>query len=149
MKWRGLLEAYIHFRVTAGPRGVHSGGYLTNMALHDTPLRISKHYDRNRASLQILLRRHILVGGQEDRKSGLLGGLQQFPVNQLVPPGILRFGDGMTFQERNKRRGRALIKENAHQRTPINGKRTTGHQDCGQRSRARRQSVLASRRTTP
>jgi hypothetical protein len=46
------------------------------VALHDTPLRISKHYNRNCAALQILLRRYILVGRQEYFKSGFLGGFQ-------------------------------------------------------------------------
>ncbi len=103
------MEGNFRLGVAAGRGCIHSGGYLPNMALHDTPSRISKHYNRNGAALQILLRRHILVGGQEHRKSGFLGGFQQFPVNELVPPGILRFGDGVTFQGRNKRRGRAVI----------------------------------------
>jgi hypothetical protein len=77
-------------------------------------LRISKHHNRNSAALQILLRRHVFVGGQQYLESGLLGGLQQFAVNQPVPPGILRLGDGVAFKKRDQRRRRAVIKENEH-----------------------------------
>src|ERR1039457_5727994 len=90
-----LYERYIHLGVTTRGRGVHSGGYLADMALQNAPLGISRHDNCNGSALEILLRCHILGGRQEYFKPGFLGGFEQFPVNELVPSGVLRFGDGV------------------------------------------------------
>jgi hypothetical protein len=55
----------VHLNATARCRGIDAGGYLPDKALHDPPLRIPEHGNRNCATLQILLRRHILIGRQE------------------------------------------------------------------------------------
>jgi hypothetical protein len=75
------------------------------VALHDAPLRISQYHNNNCAALQVLLRRYVFVGRQGHFKSGFLGGFQQFPIDELVPTGILRFGDSVAFKKGNERRG--------------------------------------------
>ena len=71
----GLLVRYVHLGIAAGCRGVY-GGDPSNVALYDTPLRISKHYNGNCAALQIPLRHHVLVGRHEHFKSGFPGSFQ-------------------------------------------------------------------------
>jgi hypothetical protein len=93
-------ERDIHLNTTPGCRGVDAGGYPPDVALHDPPLRTSEHHNRNCAALQILLRRHILIGRQEQFKSGLLSRFEQLTVGQLVPTGFFGFRDGVAFEER-------------------------------------------------
>jgi hypothetical protein len=54
-------------------------------------------------------------------ESGFLNGFQKLPIDELVPPGILGFRDGVAFEEGDKRRGRTVIKQYEHRRTPSSG----------------------------
>src|SRR5689334_4442266 len=56
----GLLVRNVHLRIAAELCGIHGRRYLTNMTLHDSPLRVAKHNDGDGAALQILLRHPFL-----------------------------------------------------------------------------------------
>jgi len=96
-----------------------------------------------------LLGCHILVGRQEHFEPGFFRSFQQFPIDQLVPSEVPSLGDGVGFEERNKWRGGALIKENAHWKEPADGWRVAGRRGCGRQTRALPEFAPASRRTTP
>ena len=52
-----LLEGYVHFGITAGSRGIHSGYDLFNIAAQRGPLLIADNHERDSPGFQVLLHR--------------------------------------------------------------------------------------------
>ncbi len=106
----GLLERNVHLGIAARLCGIHSRGYLADMTLHDSPLRVAKHYNGDGAALQVLLRHHVLVRGDQNFEPGFFGGFQQLAVDKLVPTGVFSFRDSVACEKRDQRGGRTAVK---------------------------------------
>jgi hypothetical protein len=134
-----------HLDIAARRRCDHACRNLSDVALYDSPLRISEHHHRNCPALEILLRCHVHIDRHRHFKACLLGGFQQLSVNQPVPTGIFRFSDGVAFKEWDQRCGRAMVKENEHRRFGRGSAKQGVRQDSAPRIRAQRPPVPASR----
>lgn len=75
---------------------------------------MTKHHDGDLSASKVLLVLKVLVRGEKDFKSGLLGYRDQFAVLQAAPTQVRSLGNVMTFEMAGQTVRRVFIEEDAH-----------------------------------
>jgi hypothetical protein len=116
------------------------------MQFHNWPSRSGQHDKSYATAFKVLLITDILVGGDKQIKPSFLSNGQEFAVAEPILSLIPSLGDCVTWEKRNKRCWRAMIKQNAHRAMLTNGFHEPADsvdRDCEPRTRAPQQSARA------
>jgi hypothetical protein len=94
-----FFKRHFHLNVTARCCCIHRCHDVFSDKLDHRPLRMFEHYEGDFSRLQILLVTDVLVGRNDEFKTGLFGGFDQCAVFLVLPSHGACLPDTMTLEE--------------------------------------------------
>jgi hypothetical protein len=144
-----LLERDIHFGVATRRGRIDGRPDSFNVTARDRPLRVAQDYESDFAAGKVLLMSNVFVGRQQNFEPGGFSDLQQLAVSKFLLPAIDCFHHGVAFKGMSQRRGDAVIEQNEHQLCQQEAAQEGARRDSAPQIRARPESALALRGTSP